>query len=238
MRIITRKANLTVFFSCFLLIIGCGDKKVTPALSNKTILEAVNTDASKIKTPDDAYKALKAGNQRYQDGQFIHVHIKRLNEDEEDYEKPFVAILTCTDLKIPAEILFDVDRDNIKLFKTSANLEDDSVITSLTEEVSNHNIPLVMVLGHQDCPSLKKLLANQGSGNPEIKKKIDTAIVFNPGIHEPVYNKTAVNNVKQVANRLIKSSQVIENAVNMTTLEVKPLFYNELHRKLVFSEDL
>ena len=239
MRIISRKANLTVILSCLLLMIGCGDKKgETSPVSNNTILEAINTDVSQIKSPEDAYKALKAGNQRFKDGQFVHVHIKRLNEDEEDYEKPFVAILTCTDLKIPAEILFDVDRDNIKLFKTDASLEDDSVIASISEEVANHNIPLVMVLGHHDCPSFKRLMASQGSENPEIKKKIDSAMVYDQGIHEPDYSKTVVNNVKEVARRLVKSNRVLENAVNLSTLEVKPIFFNEELRKLVFAEEM
>ena len=81
-------------------------------------------------------------------------------------------------------------------------------------------------------------MASQGSENPEIKKKIDSAMVYDQGIHEPVYSKTVVNNVKEVARRLVKSNRVLENAVNLSTLEVKPIFFNEELRKLVFAEEM
>jgi carbonic anhydrase len=239
MKIITSKTGLWVSTFFILFITACGNKQGdTTPVSSRTTLEVVKNEITDINNPGKAYQAMVEGNQRYMNGQFIHVHIKRLNEEDEEGEKPFVAILTCPDLKIPPEILFDVDRNNIQLIRSNASLENDSVIASLKDGVLKHNIHLVMVLGHHDCPALKRLLADRVSEKPADNKKIDSAIDYDPILNEPVYSKTAVNNVKQVASRILKSSAFIDSAIKKSGLEVKPVFYNETHRKLIFTEGL
>lgn len=239
MKIITKKAGYHLLLFCLLIATACGNKHTDPApVNSRTTLEAVKTETADINSPARAYQALIEGNQRYMNGQFMHVHIKRLNEDDDDGEKPFVAILTCPDFKIPAEILFDVDRNNILLFKSNASMENDSIVASVTDAVNRHNIQLVVVLGHHDCPSLKKLLADRFAESHVKDKKLEDAVVNEPTLNQPIYSKTAINNTRQVANRLINANPVISNAVKKTRLWIKPVFYNELHRKLVFSEGL
>jgi carbonic anhydrase len=239
MMIIKSMGGIWILLVCILLNTACGNKQAdTTPVSNKTTLEVLKNETTDINSPAKAYKAMQDGNQRYMNGQFIHVHIKRLNEEDDDNEKPFVTILTCPDLKIPTEILFDVDRNNIQLIRSNACLENDSVVASITNGLINHDIQLVMVLGHHDCPALKKSLEDRFSENPVLNKKIDSAIVYDPVVKEPIYSKTAINNVKQVAIRLARANATIDNAIRKSKLEIKPVFYNETHRKVIFTEGL
>ena len=58
-------------------------------------------------TPDKALQFLKEGNQRFvKNDSFEHNHMEMVNTTSEK-QWPFVAILSCSDSRVPTELVFD-----------------------------------------------------------------------------------------------------------------------------------
>jgi len=159
-----RPGNL-IIAALALISFACNTKQPdNPTLANtpKSKLEAVPNELD-INTPGEAFKALQEGNKRYRNGQFEHIHIKRVTGQPNEDPIPFVAILTCTDLKIPAEILFDLDKSNILLLQTAGNVADANVLTALKSSLGSKKLKLVLVLGHNNCGAIQRVLNNDKS---------------------------------------------------------------------------
>ena len=207
-----------------------GDPKT---VSNNTTLEVIKTQADQVNTPSDALRALIEGNKRYLNGQFVHVHIKRLTDESIDKENPFVAVLACNDLRIPPEILFDVDKDNILLIKTDANIENDSTLAILQDAVKNKKIKMVLVLGHEDCPALRSIVSSTDKNDSGFRK-IESSISLDEMTGKPLFNKTSLMSALNTARRIAKSITKMDSSIPAGNLIVKAAVYEEAKKQLHF----
>lgn len=66
-------------------------------------------------------------------------------------QKPYAAILTCSDSRVVPEHIFSTGLGEIFVIRVAGNVVDESVMGSLEFAVNNLKVPLVMVMGHQDC---------------------------------------------------------------------------------------
>ncbi len=64
-------------------------------------------------TPDEALKALLDGNERYVSGRLnsFDEDMKILRDHTVDKQEPFAAVLSCSDSRLPVEIIFDRPSD-------------------------------------------------------------------------------------------------------------------------------
>ncbi len=103
-------------------------------------------------------KNLKKGNSKFvskYDG-IIQKHLEG--------QKPFAAILTCSDSRVPPELIFDVGIGEIFVVRDAGNIAmDASAIGSLEYAVEHLHVPLVIVMGHTRCGALHA--AEQGPGD-------------------------------------------------------------------------
>jgi carbonic anhydrase len=79
-------------------------------------------------------------------------------------QKPFAAILTCSDSRVPPELIFDVGIGDIFVVRDAGNTAVDAFeIGSLEYAVEHLRVPLVLVMGHTCCGALHA--AEQGPGD-------------------------------------------------------------------------
>lgn len=66
-------------------------------------------------------------------------------------QRPFAAILGCSDSRIPPELVFDVGLGELFVVRIAGNIPDEGVLGSLEYAAQNLGVRLVMVLGHTGC---------------------------------------------------------------------------------------
>jgi len=119
--------------------------------------EKVPCNIDRPATPDLAVKALIEGNERWASGKQEHP-----GEDRERREclfqhgqSPFAAILSCSDSRVPPNLVFDVGPGDIFITRVAGNSSDDLVVQSLGYSVEHLNSEVILVLGHQECGAVK-----------------------------------------------------------------------------------
>lgn len=66
-------------------------------------------------------------------------------------QQPFAVILTCSDSRVPPEILFDQGIGDLFVVRNAGNVLDDIVEGSIAYAIEHLGVPLVVVLGHTRC---------------------------------------------------------------------------------------
>jgi carbonic anhydrase len=79
-------------------------------------------------------------------------------------QKPFAAVLSCSDSRVPPEILFDQGLGDIFVVRTAGNTAGLVGLGSLEYAVEHLGVSLVLILGHQHCGAVTA--AVQGSEAP------------------------------------------------------------------------
>jgi carbonic anhydrase len=148
------------------------------AMMGACCLYAAETDVSM--NADKAISLLKEGNERYVAGKAQH-----LREDQERRtvttahgQHPFVSILSCSDSRVPLEIIFDAGIGDLFVIRVAGNVADGDEIGSLEYGVGHLESPLLLVLGHTKCGAVTAAVKNSkvGGSIPLLIDKIKPAV--------------------------------------------------------------
>jgi carbonic anhydrase len=103
-------------------------------------------------TPDEALAFLKAGNERFKAGTSTHPHLgsKRLTETAAG-QHPVATILSCSDSRVPPEVLFDDGIGDIFAIRVAGNVVDTDEMGSAEYGVDHLGTSLMVVMGHTKC---------------------------------------------------------------------------------------
>lgn len=130
------------------------------------------SDGAKIakSSPDEAIQFLKAGNQRFVTGQSIpgHTNMARINQagKENQGNHAYATVITCSDSRVPVEILFDAGVMDIFVIRVAGNVCDTDEVGSIEYGLAHVNTPVLVVLGHTQCGAVTAVThAVQGTGH-------------------------------------------------------------------------
>ncbi|BBG01674.1 MULTISPECIES: carbonic anhydrase [Pseudonocardia] len=70
-------------------------------------------------------------------------------------QKPAAMILSCSDSRVPAELVFDLGLGDLFVVRTAGQVVDDAVLGTLAFGAGALGIPLLVVLGHSQCGAVK-----------------------------------------------------------------------------------
>ncbi len=125
-------------------------------------------------SPDAALKMLQEGN-----GRFVSGPVKRPNqgakqrvETAEKGQKPFAVVLSCSDSRVPVEVIFDRGIGDIFVVRVAGNIASKTDIGSMEYAVDHLGSPLLVVLGHTKCGAVTATVQG-GEAPPNIKAIVD-----------------------------------------------------------------
>jgi carbonic anhydrase len=115
-------------------------------------------------SPAEAWRALRAGNQRFIAGEPRHPRqdVDRRRELA-DVQRPSVAILGCSDSRLSAEIIFDIGLGDAFVVRNAGQVVSDSALGSLEYAVGVLGVPLILVLAHDHCGAVGAAIASQAA---------------------------------------------------------------------------
>jgi len=115
-------------------------------------------------SPEEALQKLMDGNKRYIENQMTGTKLCDLSTRTSlaKSQKPYAIILTCSDSRVPPEILFDKGLGEIFVVRVAGNIPDPVVLGSIEYAAEHLGSPLVMVLGHERCGAVKATVDAKG----------------------------------------------------------------------------
>jgi carbonic anhydrase len=105
-----------------------------------------------IENAQTAFLMLKEGNERYLRGELINKGSYQIDREVlKDGQKPFAAILTCSDSRVAPEIYFDQKLGDIFTIRNAGNIADTTALGSIEYAVEMLKVRLIVVCGHTKC---------------------------------------------------------------------------------------
>ncbi len=135
-------------------------------------------------------------------------------------QSPPVAILTCSDSRVPPELIFNAGIGEIFVIRVAGNVAfDSSVLGSLDYAVAHLHVPLLVILGHSHCGAVNA--SEGGPGDDSSIGQIIEEIRCAFGTEDNI----KANLLRQI-DMLKERSQIIAEALEKGELEVKGAIYN------------
>jgi carbonic anhydrase len=184
---------------------------------------------------DEAMRVLKAGNARYVEGKPQHPHQDRARRalTAAQGQHPLATMLTCSDSRVPAEIIFDQGIGDIFVVRVAGNVAATDEIGSIEYAVDHLAVPVVMVLGHSQCGAVtavvenSKLPPNIASLVAPIKPAVDKAREANPEAAKDVLLNAAItDNVWQAIDDMLRQSPIIREKVRDNQVQAVGALYD------------
>lgn len=115
-------------------------------------------------SPDEALKKLMDGNKHYVD---FRLTIHAMSDAKKrtslaNSQKPYAIVLTCSDSRVPPEIVFDKGLGEIFVVRVAGNIPDPVVLGSIEYAAEHLGSSLIMVLGHERCGAVTATVDAKG----------------------------------------------------------------------------
>ncbi len=129
---------------------------------------------SKITTPDAALAQLLNGNKQYNSIWNFITRAKR--KSVATVQRPFAIVLSCSDSRVPTEIIFNqLNVGSLFIIRNAGNVVDGVVLGSIEYGVTELKAVLIIVLGHERCgavtATIDAILEHRPESSGHIKDK-------------------------------------------------------------------
>lgn len=148
-------------------------------------------------------------------------------------QKPHSIVLSCSDSRVPPEVVFDQKLGEIFVVRTAGESLDNSAVASIEYAVEHLGSNLIVVMGHESCGAVKAALATldgADAGSPALNKLVQD---LHPHLMsfkgKPTSEGALVEgwaNVTGVAKDLVDRSQIVRDAVNSGEVKIQTALYH------------
>ncbi len=186
-----------------------------------------------------AYSALRDGNRRYISGltnlsarSFPHQNKARLDALATGGQHPFATIMTCSDSRVPPELVFDTGLGDVFVIRVAGNISDVDEVGSIEYGVGHLSTPVLVIMGHSSCGAVTAV--GQGAelhgSIPELVDNIAPAArkarLQHPGVSgAELVEFAVVENVWQSIDDLFATSEEVRHLVENGSLRVLGAVY-------------
>lgn len=179
-----------------------------------------------------ALQELIDGNKRHMED--LHANPNRAQEHRDTIspkQNPFAVVLGCSDSRVAPEIIFDQGLGDLFVVRVAGNVIGPIELSSIEYAVDVLKVPLIMVLGHENCGAIKAVLDHQSQDIEPIAVKIEAAIKKYAKGKNVTVDEAVKANVKAVVDNL-KEVPVLKRYLDEKKLNVVGGYY-ELNTGMV-----
>ncbi len=111
-------------------------------------------------TADEAMARLEAGNRRFCAGQSLHPQqqAERREETATQGQHPFAIVLSCSDSRVPPELLFDQGIGDLFVVRVAGNVAATDEIATIEYGAEHLGAQLCVVMGHSRCGAVTAVI--------------------------------------------------------------------------------
>ena len=198
-------------------------------------------------SPDEALQKLMDGNKRYVENQMTGTKLCDLptRTGLAKSQHPYAIILTCSDSRVPPEIVFDKGLGEIFVIRVAGNIPDPVVLGSIEYAAEHLGSPLIMVLGHERCGAVTATVDAKGKSTgstnidaivktiaPNVKSAVKDCEVCKDDKKCAETKKSEFvecvidTNVKTVAANLTKKSKILTHLLHEKKIKIVAAKYD------------
>ena len=135
------------------------------------------------------------------------------------HQEPYTAVLSCSDSRVVPEIIFDCGIGELFVIRVAGITAGPNVIESVEYAVKKLNVPLLILLGHDDCGVMKYAKEHY----PNLTENFQSILkcvypVLDKKEDITCHNYFAQEHTKWVEEVLLEKSTIIKNAVKKNEL--------------------
>jgi carbonic anhydrase len=172
---------------------------------------------------DKALARLIEGNRRYVRHTEQHPDESLARRKElEGGQHPFAVILSCSDSRVPPELIFDQGLGDLFVIRVAGNVAANDELGSIEYAAEHLHTRLIMVLGHEKCGAITA--AVEGGAEAGHLKYLTSAI--QPSVEESrnlpgdkIHN-CVLANARRVARQLRESEPVLKELISKEGVKV------------------
>lgn len=192
----------------------------------------------KAETWQESLLLLKKGNSDFASGATTHPERGRETMFAQYLQQyPFAAILSCSDSRVVPELVFDVGIGDLFTCRIAGTVLSDAVIGSLEFAVEILNVPLIIVMGHENCGAFRacmhpEMYPNVKGISWQLMPVIDECRKLEGDL---LFNSIAMN-AKKVAKQLQSVGPVLSQRVNDGRIKIIPAYHSLSNGIVTFYE--
>lgn len=186
--------------------------------------------------PHVALGWLKNGNIRFAKGR-----LRKDGQSKKDIQrlakgqKPHTIVLSCSDSRVPPEIVFDQKLGEIFTVRTAGEALSPSAIASIEYAVEHLGSRLILVMGHTSCGAVKAAASLISGGDAGSENLNELVADIQPRIREVLQGKRAPSshfeteswaNTKGVAKDLTRRSSILAKAIESGRVKIVSALYS------------
>lgn len=195
--------------------------------------------------PKEALDILIEGNKRFVGNLTAKRDNLQMVSETRDNQFPFAAILSCSDSRVPTELVFDQGLGDIFSVRLAGNIASLKAVGSLEYACKYLGSKIIVVLGHTKCGGVIGACNGFKDGN------IDAVISdILPAVHSEklsTENRTSSNpefvnnvihlNVQHQMKKIIETSKIIRDMINEEKLALVGGVYDIHNGEVLFYEE-
>jgi carbonic anhydrase len=189
---------------------------------------AVAQDSSKVPA-DQIWNDLAAGNHRFVTGKTVAQDFLAERKALAKSQHPRVAVLSCSDSRVPPELVFDMGLGELFVVRSAGEDDDPLSLGSLEYSVEHLGSSVIVVMGHQNCGAVTAACSGEkpGSVNLEAVEAPITSSCTRMDPKRPETLDLAVrDHVHQVAQELLSKSELLKKAFAEGKLTIIEAYYS------------
>jgi carbonic anhydrase len=177
-------------------------------------------------TGRQVWQRLMEGNMRFVQGLFQGRNLLDLRRTLAKGQQPEAAVLSCSDSRVPAEIIFDQSLGDLFVVRTAGLVLDPTSIGSLEYAVAHLHVPLLVIKGHEGCGAVTAAVEHPEATEGHIGaiiSQISPAVAQarqNGGSGPELVEAATDIHLKYLEDTLFQVSPIIREAIDAGRLEV------------------
>ncbi len=150
-------------------------------------------------------------------------------------QKPYAVILSCADSRVVPEFAFDTGLGELFVIRVAGNVANVSTLASIEYAVAELNVPLVIVLGHENCGAIHAAIENINKTPDKNFRHLFKYI--SPAIRKAGtddINSVVKKNAELTAQAIYRNSRIVSHAVDEGKVKIIPAYYHLKSGKVDF----
>ncbi len=179
-------------------------------------------------TPEEALKALKEGNDRYESNPDVcTLDLAQSRKQAAPHQAPWATIISCADSRVPPELIFGgLGVGQLFIARNAGNLVDMATLGTVEYGAAVLGSPLIVVLAHQHCGAVAaacdvvtKHATFPGAIGPMIEPIVPAAIAVRDQAGDFVDNAARESAIRS-ARRLRTASSLLSGLADAGKLKI------------------
>lgn len=178
---------------------------------------------------EQVWNDLAAGNQRFVTGKPGAHDMVAQRKALAKTQHPHTAVLSCSDSRVPPEVIFDANLGEIFAVRAAGEDDDALVIGSLEYAVEHLGSSVIVVLGHQSCGAVTAACSHGKSESVNLDAVVDPieASCAKSDATSPGAIDLAVrDHAHRVAQDLLAKSKLLKEASDEHKLTIIEAYYS------------